>query len=644
MSIGEASIGELSIGEPWTGGINVGLSSIAMKMRVASVTVTGGGTVDLSAIRMVMDLDSVTASGGADITLGGISMVMTVADVTVISVTPAFYDLIKWADGAGQYLVEVNMVPAGDADFTAGGAPGSIGEYAIGEPPAGSSLNVGETTTYLSDRYWVGSPDDYDRPNVFYDARISTPLVIERRVPLLPEESRRASRQYGFIEWFNDDGAWDGIIPGQAVDGRGVKVLYGPAMAPDSQSYTDFQSIAELLGDTIELNGEKVRLSVRDKAQPLDRIFQRETYDGSGETEGNADLVGINKPYTLGEVYNVTPQIIDPTYLVYQYHIRQTEGVVAVYDRGLALDLDTSVGTSGDVSNWASLVGATIATGKYITCNALGIFRVESTPAGLITIDAKGDKTDGTYIDTVDDMAWHIATVQGEVQASNANQNTFTALPTYTAGLYLSPGDASKKTGSEVLGELLASVGAYWDISKKGTLRVDQHTDPQDEDYQYWIDEADIIDIQPTERPKIRWRNPVGYKRNWTVQRGEDLADSVTAARRQYLATTELVAGKASENLNILERQPEAFNPPDLSSLLVSETDADAVASAQMSLHGAARRTFTVILPRIGYLYDLGDVLSIKYPRFGLNQRRNWRVISIRTDADRDQIKIGVWG
>ncbi|MBX3490912.1 hypothetical protein [Parvibaculum sp.] len=623
-----------------TGGADVALDGIAIGVEAASVTVTGGALVALSGIAIDMATGDVVASGGTDVPLDGIAIALRLNSVDVITVTPGFFDLVRRADGAGQYLVEVAMLPAGAATITAGGTPGAVGELALGESGEGAGLDFGETLHQLSDREWVGAPDDSQKPNIWYDARVKTPLVLERAVPLQPEEPRRAARQYGFIEIENRDGGWDGVVNANTIDGREIRVLYGPYMAP----YRDFHPIGNVLGDRFEASAQSVRIMVRDRALPLDRVLQKETYGGTGGADGTAEMTGKHKPLALGCPFNVSPPLIEPFLLIYQWHYRSAEGVSAVYDRGLALTRDTSIGSAGDVADYTALAAADIAAGHFITCRALGLFRLGSSPTGAITADVKGDRLSGVFTDTVSGVAWRLATSIGDINPARANKPSFDTLPAYRCGVWLSTEDAARKTGAEVLGEVLGSVGAYWDVSQAGFVRAFRHAAPQTQGAQHWIDPADIINVEPEPSPPIRYRNPVGFARNWTLQRGSEISSDVSDDRRQVLADPQRVAGKAVENLAILTAQPEAFNPPVWPSLLIDEADADAVAADGMALHGTPRRRYRVTLPRVGYLIDLSEVVSLSWPRHGLGQRRNWRVLGIRNDADRDTIVIRVWG
>src|SRR5690606_33978988 len=112
---------------------------------------------------------------------------------TIIPVPLDFYDFVLASDGAGQHLVEMKMIEAGSGRFVTGGAMGSIGEFAISEPTPGDDIDGPEIEMYFADRDWVGAPDDAVKPNAWYDGRVASALVMERGLPLFPEEPRRAA-------------------------------------------------------------------------------------------------------------------------------------------------------------------------------------------------------------------------------------------------------------------------------------------------------------------------------------------------------------------------------------------------------------------------------------------------------------------
>lgn len=140
--------------------------------------------------------------------------------------TSAFRTLVEAASQNGQYLVEITAYKGGEVRS---GGLWTLGEGPLGAVAGGTGVSVGQVELVYGDRHWIADPDDPTRPNTFYEGRVTVPLAVERRMPLLPEDGRRVTRQFGTIEIANGDGELDSVVLANAVDGRQVRVLYGPA-------------------------------------------------------------------------------------------------------------------------------------------------------------------------------------------------------------------------------------------------------------------------------------------------------------------------------------------------------------------------------------------------------------------------------
>lgn len=138
----------------------------------------------------------------------------------------AFLALVQSVTGASQYLIEITAYKGGEARS---GGLWTVAEGPMSAVPGGVGVDVGEIEVLLGDRSWMGDASDPARANKFYEGRVKVPLLMERTMPLLPEEDRRVQRQFGEIEIANGDGELDALVRSYAVDGRQVRVLFGPA-------------------------------------------------------------------------------------------------------------------------------------------------------------------------------------------------------------------------------------------------------------------------------------------------------------------------------------------------------------------------------------------------------------------------------
>lgn len=630
-----AAIMELPISAPPEGySILITPAGLADEDDTGAVEGRGGADIAITGLGDEDATGTVEGRGGADIAITGLEDWDYTGTVQVIPFSSAFWDLINSADGAGQYLVEVTAIQGG-LKLTSGGMGAAVMELPIMALPEAGGVNINEVTLTYADRFWVGDPSDADKPNAEYEDRVDLPLSMDRALPIAPEEGARIQRQAGFIELINTDGDLDFIVNNYAIDGREVNVLYGPYMG----AYSDFQPVARMLGVRMEHGARNVRLVVRDRAFPLSRALQDNFYEGTGGAEGTAELTGKPKPLAYGECYNVLATLVDPALLIYQVNDGQIESIDAVYDAGLALDLDIAVGTGGDAADYATLAAATVAASKYAVCTSAGFFRLGSSPAGQITADLKGDKTGGTYVSDLGDVCLRVIEDKASTATARINRDTFTTLPAYKVGAFLN--SEERITGGEVIDFLLGSINASWGPSRGGLIRAYRLSEPQAQAPAIVFGREDIISMEPVRTVTPRWRQEVGYKRNWTPQTGEGLAGAVSDARRQFLALQ--YRGAEEEDVDIRTRHAEALSPPLLASALIDQADAATVAEEIMTLHGEDRFEYSVRLKRKGWAVDLGQVAEFTYGRFGFDGGRNTIVRRIAENASRNEIILTVW-
>jgi hypothetical protein len=547
----------------------------------------------------------------------------------------AAYVLMRGASTNAQFLIDIFAYRGGVA--TSGGLE-TISEIPLADFPAGSDVAVGSFTLRYADRDWVGSLDDTMYPNTFYEGRVSMPFMLDAQAPLYPEEDRRVQRQFGAVEIINSDAALDDIIQSYAVDGRQVQVRFGPYMG----DYSDFAIIADMVATGWQPGEEIVRLPLRDNAYSLDLPLQNNLYEGTGDEEGTAELSGKPKPLCYGQVQNITPVFLVPLHLIYQVHDGRISAVSTVYDRASALTLDTAVGTGGDCADYASLVAASVGASKFATCLALGLFKLGSSPAGVITADVLGDATGGVYRDTIDGITLRILYDRADVDPLVVDEGTIigTASIGGPVGFYVSQNEPI--SSSQAISSLFGSIGAWWGASIDGKLRAGRLLNPGTTEPTVFLDEYDIVSVEAETKPIPRWRQRVSYAPNWTVQRGEDLNAAVTDARKQYLAEPYSVVTQADATIQI--RHVVAGDPVTVPTLLRDESDAQVIADYLHELHGVERQIFRIVTKYAGLEIDLGDCINLSYPRFGLGGGVNFIVIGRSVDAGRGTVELRIWG
>lgn len=541
----------------------------------------------------------------------------------------ALLDLVQRPAALGQYLIEIVAYRGGESRS---GGLATFTEIPLASTPPGSGVNTGQTTLRFADIHWIGDPTDRDKPNVFYEGRVTVPLVIERQMPIFPEQDRRVQRQFGTIEIANGDGFMDTLIQSLAVDGRQVRVLFGPYMAP----YSQFTVIADVVSTGWEADDLKVTIGIRDRSYNLDLPLQENLFAGTGGAEGNAEIAGKPKPLLFGRCRNITPIVIDPFNLIFQVHDGTIHGIDAVYDQGAEISPE---GT--DVATYADLVALSVSASMFATCKAEGMFKLGSSPAGLVTADVLGDATPD-YANTLDVIALRILTDRASLPTRFQNRASFAGAASIGGemGIYISP--ASLPSTADIMNALLGSVGGWWGAGRDGRIRAGRLSPPEDRSPNFFLDEFDIQDMEPQPSPTPRWRQRVGYQPNWTEQRGEDIALSVPDERRQFLTQTMRVVTSASNSVRV--RHLQALDPDPVLGLFESAADAQELSDYLLALYSPDRRLYAMSLKRIGYALDLQKIVRVTWPRMGLQNGKNFSIVGIREDADKDETQILLWG
>ena len=552
-------------------------------------------------------------------------------------VPSAFQSLITSRNGAGAYLVEIDAFAGGDVRLGGVGLIGGgvLGETSLGDtvPDDGTETASGLLTLRWSDTGWCGTPTDPDRANTLYEPRISSAISVERRIGIAPEESPRIARQIGAITFNNADGAFDNATTAWAVDGRVARIYFGPR----DGTFAEFGLIGQLLGIGWEIGQSRAELTVRDRRYSLGNPLQATLYQGTGGAEGGSDLEGKPRPICYGKARNIVPVLVDAANLIYEFHVRQAQEIDAVYDQGLALTDSTT-----RVASFAALQAQSVSAGQFAgALTADGSYvKLGSSPAGLITADVRGDAT-GSYVDTIDAVCIRILQTEGALNPSVINTGSWAGLVAAAGpmGIYLD--QIEVPTTADVLDALVESVGGFWGAGRDGRIRAGRLTAPEDRAPVFFFQEYDILELTPGRTPIPRYRQRVGYQRRFVTQ-VEDVAGAVTDARKGFLAEPYSVVTAVDTSIRI--RHLEALDPPPLLSYYDGESDAQALADDLLALHKVDRQQFEIRVKRLGYLLELGQVVSVTHGRLGLFGGKRFVIVGIREEAERDEQTISLWG
>jgi hypothetical protein len=499
-----------------------------------------------------------------------------------------------------------------------------------------SSGSGGTTTLHLATHTITTSPTD-SPANTIYSGRIteagsfSKSLVSQGRLG-------RASDSWGFITLANSDGGLD-LWLDYGFAGRGF-VLRELANKGDpvSSAITLFRgTIAALESGNA---ADTLQLRIRDRLTELQVPVLTARYAGTSSSggagaEGEADLKDQLKPRVFGSVVNIQPKVANQYDLIYQVSITATSSII-VYDGGAALM------NVGDFGTLAALLAATVAPGEYVTCLALGLFRLGGSPALTVTADVTEDAADLSAAGVVSRILDTIG-----ISSSDRDAATFTALGTFNSapiGLYVD----AETTALDLIGQVLGSIGGAIVSSADGLFQVFGLPATVAGSLPPELTLRDLAEggtfsfgVGPDQAGVPAWNVTLNYGKVWATMTEGQLAGVVGVARRTYLASQWRQA--TAQNAAVKIKNPLA-SQLTLDTLLASQSDAETEANRQLGLYSVRRDliSFPTAIDRAPY--ELGDRVTLTIPRFGYDSGRAMSVVGRHVDADKRVVTLDLWG
>jgi len=323
----------------------------------------------------------------------------------------------------------------------------------------------------------------------------------------------------------------------------------------------------------------------------------------------------------------------------------------------------------GTYASLADLQDDTLAPahGSYKIYLAGGYFRLGSPPFGQITADVTqganaAARTAGQLFAVVLTRAGKSAgTAAGNWLAADV-----TALDSANSAV-LGDWISEEDTFATVLDRIANSVGAWWGIDRTGVYRIQRFEAPSGSPVAV-ITENDIrkgslarVTLSRDDSKGLpTWRTIVRYQRNYTVQtsglagsveepitmentsQSPVLDGSVGAARRGFLAhewreaVDEDTAVKTAHLLAV---------ETTVETLLQSASAAATEADRHQTLRGVLRHAYDLTVPdgEEFVTIDLGQVVTLQHPRYGLSAGVLCRVLGVDPDGRGKDTTYRVW-
>lgn len=270
--------------------------------------------------------------------------------------------------------------------------------------------------------------------------------------------------------------------------------------------------------------------------------------------------------------------------------------------------------------------------------------RLGSPPAGTITADV----TQGAAAaDRTAAQIWKAVLVRAGLSGADYSAADITALDTATASAVLGLYVDSETDYASVCDLIANSVGAWWGPDATGVFRIQQWVAPSGSAVVSYTANDLLAPLQRRTttdpgRGLPSYQTVLNFARNYTVQTADQLAGSVSDARRGVLAldwatvkstdatvqTTYLLAEQTTEN-----------------SYLVSAAAAATEVARRQTLRGTRRDVWTLVVPVDGVYTcpDVGNVIQLTHARYGFSAGKLLRVMGVAPDAANRRATLTCW-
>jgi hypothetical protein len=451
----------------------------------------------------------------------------------------------------------------------------------------------------------------------------------------------------------------------------GSKDAAGRIVAPP---LSEFGAIWQGRVGSISYDDNLVRLSLQADAGRLDRPMQRSTYGGTGGLDGTEELQGQTKPECIGRIFQAEPVQIDPFLLIYQLRAGPMFEIERVTDMGVPLeitrDFDTyeqlialiPEGTPDEVPD--------LLIGQVATCLAEGVFRCGGQPAGRLLVDGRGRGdhlashavrepfsdgtyfTDGTgfvngrrtmaYAGGVRAITNAILKHYADVGDEDVDENQILAGTDMIAGLYLPAG--GQMTCREALSRLMQSGLMFVGRNRWGKWVVHKIA-PAGTVGTLVIDQAHLVrgslrrvDL-PYRQPWSRWR--VGYAPRWATLSDSEIAGAVGDGSRGRLKTPLSFADRTDSTMKALWPDQRVGM---LETVLAAKADAATIRDELFALYTKDRQAYTLSAYGISGQADLGDTVTVRVPKLGMDAGKNLLVIGVEEDGRERATRLNLFG
>lgn len=472
----------------------------------------------------------------------------------------------------------------------------------------------GTQAMYFSNRDYATTLGD-----IIINSNISGGLSFSENIDL----EGKISVTYGSVDLTNN-GDYEYLITNSTYiwPNSVVNIYYGDTAFVCSnlaQIKTDFKLIFSSVVDDISVKRNKISIRLVDKLQRLNQPIS-ETKLGVYGTWGtgaqtNADTL---LPIVFGEVFNVSPMLINPATLEYVVGSGINERLIEVRDNGVPVSLaaDTTA-TDGRFKLASPAVGTITAS-------------VQGTRQSVVFTSTTVSSASTTYSNNIASIIATIVTQYGAVasqrftlaEIDTANFYGYYIGSTQPIGIYIT----DRANTLQVCNDIVASIGGQIFCTREGLLQILILGVPTS-DAVVAITTSDMLsgtfDIVDIIKPVAA--NKLGYAKNWTVQEG--LVTAIPTEHKTSYATEWLTV--TNKNTTVATNYKQSSDTVQEDTYLLVAADASTESVRRNNYFSAKHTVYSFTGTAKLLSLKLGQSVTITYPRYGLTSPTTGQVIGL---------------
>jgi hypothetical protein len=329
-----------------------------------------------------------------------------------------------------------------------------------------------------------------------------------------------------------------------------------------------------------------------------------------------ASSVGRTKPVVLGTVKNMRPILIDDVnyrYLAHDYTVLPFASIDTVYDDGV------SVG---------------------FTDNGTGTFDLTSAPVGTITCAVSGAKfgSPAAHKTRIADICAGLLEDYLNMDAGEIDSDYITACNTdlpYDVGCAVT----EQASVLDAMDLLIAGLPVWYTFTRAGVFRIGEFKAPAGS-ADHSIVKNENVEITGQMFGTLIKRQVIRFDHNYAP-----LPEDVIGGDAENQAWfSEEWRQREFKQGGVTARFPLAQDGEVKDTALQAASDAESVAEKWVELLSTPRRTYSVTVKPLGLSFELHELVTLTYDRFGLDSGQDFRIYGIEENYGSNRVTLELWG